>query len=68
MIALAVLGILAAVAGAAVMAVFALGSSASALRPRGRHMFLATTGLLLSCIYLGGLVGFFTFLIYFATA
>jgi hypothetical protein len=52
----------------AVMAVLGIGSAASALRPRGPHMLLATGGLLLNCLYLGGFVGLFTFALYFATA
>jgi hypothetical protein len=52
---------------AALMAVFGIGNAASAIRPRGPHMLLATGGLLLSCIYLGGLIGLLTFIIYFAT-
>jgi hypothetical protein len=54
--------------GSAVMAVLGIGSAASALRPRGPHMLLATGGLLLNCLYLGGFVGLFTFGLYFATA
>jgi hypothetical protein len=50
------------------IAVLGIGSAASALRPRGPHMILATGGLLLSSIYLGGVVGFFTFIIWIATA
>ena len=69
-VALGVMGLLfvLCLAPAALMAVFGIGSGASAIRPRGPHMLLATGGLLLSCLYLGGLVGLFTFAIYFATA
>ncbi len=52
---------------AALMAIFGIGSAAAALRPRGAHMLLATGGLLLSCVYLGGVIGLFTFAIYVAT-
>jgi hypothetical protein len=51
---------------ATVMAVFGIGSGASALRPRGPHMLLATGGLLLSCLFVGGMIGIMTFVIYLA--
>jgi len=51
---------------APLMAVFAIGSGAAALRPRGSHMIPATTGLLLSSLFLGGWVGLFTFSIWLA--
>jgi len=53
---------------AGLMAVFGIGSGAAALRPRGSQMILATIGMLLSCTYIGGLVGMFTFLIWVASA
>jgi hypothetical protein len=49
------------------IAVFGIGSAAAALRARGAHMLLATGGLLLSCVYLGGVIGFFTLVIWIAT-
>jgi hypothetical protein len=49
---------------AGLMSVFGIGSGASALRPRGPHMMLATGGLLLSCLFLGAMIGFITFIIY----
>jgi hypothetical protein len=63
---LAGLIILGAAGVASIMSIFGIGSGASALRPRGPHMLLATGGLLLSCLFLGGMIGFITFIIYVA--
>ena len=49
------------------IALFGIGAGAAALRARGSHMLLATTGFLLSSLYMGGLIGFFTFAIWVAS-
>ncbi len=60
--------ILATIAVSGMMAVFGIGSATSVLRTRGSYMLLATAGLLLSCLFLGGAIGFLTFSFYFAGA
>ena len=60
--------ILATIAVCGMMAVFGIGSATSVLRTRGSYMLLATAGLILSCLFLGGAIGFLTFSFYFAGA
>lgn len=45
---------------AAVAALFGLGQGAAAIRVRGRHLLLATSGLILSGLYIGTLIGVLT--------
>jgi hypothetical protein len=59
--------ILATFAASGLMAVFGIGSGASVLRARGSYMLLATGGLVLSSMFLGGFIGFMTMILYFAT-
>jgi hypothetical protein len=47
--------------GALLPAALGLGQAAAALRTRGNHMILATAGLIVSGLYIGLLVGLFTF-------
>jgi hypothetical protein len=42
------------------MAVFGIGSAATVLRMRGGSMILAVVGLLICCLHIGVLIGFFT--------
>jgi hypothetical protein len=47
-----------------VLAALGLGQAAAALRARGNAMILATIGLVLNGLYLGALLGLFTFTIW----
>ena len=46
--------------GAGVAALFGLGQGAAAIRVRGRHLLLASSGLVLSGLYVGALIGVLT--------
>jgi hypothetical protein len=63
---LGVLLLAAALGVSGLMAVFGIGSAASVLRARGSYMLLATGGLFLCCLFLGGFIGMMTMSYYFA--
>jgi hypothetical protein len=50
--------------GDGLLASLGLGHAIAALRTRGHHMILATAGMILSGLYLGVLIGLFTFQIW----
>src|SRR5262249_47773367 len=61
LVGLATLGLLA----AALPALLGVGQAATALRTRGDHMILATSGLIVSGLYVGLLLGLFSFNFWF---
>jgi hypothetical protein len=48
-------------AGAVLAGALGVGQAVAALRTRGNHMILATIGLIVSGLYVGALIGLFTF-------
>jgi hypothetical protein len=52
--------------GSALVGVLGLGQSAAALRSRGRHMIMATGGLLISGLFIGAFVGLYLFQLWFS--
>lgn len=51
--------------GAVVLAVLGLGQAAAAIRSRGPHMIAATSGLLVSGLFLGVFIGIYIFRLWF---
>jgi hypothetical protein len=51
-------------AAALLMGVLGLGQAAAVLRTRGPHMILGTIGLIVSGLFLGVFIGFFTFILW----
>jgi hypothetical protein len=46
--------------------VLSLGQAAAALRTRGPHMIAATSGLIVSGLFVGTLIGFFVFRLWYS--
>jgi hypothetical protein len=53
------------IVGSALVGVLGLGQSAAALRSRGRHMIMATGGLLINGLFVGAFVGLYVFQLWF---
>ncbi len=51
---------------AILLSVLGLGQAAAALRTRGRHMIAATSGLILSGLFMGVFIGFFVFQLWYS--
>jgi hypothetical protein len=51
---------------AILLGVLGLGQAAAALRTRGRHMIAATSGLILSGLFVGAFIGFFVFQLWYS--
>jgi hypothetical protein len=58
---LVVLVLLLVLGGAVLAGALGIGQAVAALRTRGSHMILATVGLIVSGLYVGALIGLFTF-------
>lgn len=52
--------------GSTLLGVLGIGQSAAALRARGHHMIVATSGLILSGLFVGSFIGLFLFNLWFA--
>ena len=51
--------------GSAPLGVLGIGQAAAALRARGHHMIVATSGLLISGLFVGSFIGLFVFQLWF---
>ncbi len=51
--------------GAALLGVLGLGQAAAALRTRGHHMIVATSGLIISGLFVGAFIGIYVFRLWF---
>ena len=51
--------------GSALLGVLGIGQAAAALRARGHHMIVATSGLVISGLFVGSFIGFYLFQLWF---
>jgi hypothetical protein len=61
-----VLLVLLLIPGASLLGVLGLGQAAAALRTRGQHMIAATSGLIVSGLFVGAFIGFFVFQLWYS--
>lgn len=51
--------------GSALLGVLGLGQAIAALRTRGQHMIVATSGLIVSGLFVGAFIGLYVFQVWF---